>query len=199
VHETVATFTPCQSRGKSSYRSDSVAARQTHPEHRAKVVSQPISNTSPPEGRHSWDADLPCMIRTRMTWPQTGRRGVRILCRISAKLGAGVYVGYLLRHIPEDRNRDSTQDQLQHCVGDVQYLPELWDRFWKRQADRWQDLVSGETKERVAASQRLGYQPHGPDRAMALWVLFLDQWNYVPSPLSDFDESFGLHDDWDNN
>jgi hypothetical protein len=106
----VATVTPCQRRGQSSHPLNSITARQTHPEHRAKGVSQPISITLPEGGRHSWDADLLCMIRTWMSWPQTGRRGARILCTISTKSGAGVYVGYLLRHMPKDKNWGSTQN-----------------------------------------------------------------------------------------
>jgi exonuclease 3'-5' domain-containing protein 1 len=95
--------------------------------------------------------------------------------------------------------RPILEDIISYCVGDVQYLPELRDRFWMRQANRWRDLVGEESKKRVAASQRSDYQPHGPDRAMAPWSkeqnIILDQWNYVPPPLS---ESFGLHDDWDD-
>ncbi|KAH8809264.1 hypothetical protein F5884DRAFT_398396 [Xylogone sp. PMI_703] len=59
-------------------------------------------------------------------------------------------------------------DVISYCVGDVQYLPELWSKFrWK--TNRWRDLVNEETKKRVEASQKPEYQPHGPDRTLTPW------------------------------
>jgi len=86
---------------------------------------------------------------------------------------------------------------ISYCVGDVQYLPQLWRRF-RSNTDRWRDLVNKETKKRVEASQKPEYQPHGPDRTLAPWSedqnRTLDEWNYVPPPRDDFDED----DDWDS-
>ena len=93
--------------------------------------------------------------------------------------------------------RPIPEEILAYCVGDVQYLPELRDRFWKTRTFQWQDLVNEENKKRVAESQKLEYQPHGPDKTMAPWSddqnKILDQWNYVPPPRDYFNES----DDWD--
>jgi exonuclease 3'-5' domain-containing protein 1 len=58
---------------------------------------------------------------------------------------------------------------LAYCVGDVQYLPELRNKFWEPQGKRWRDLVIEESRKRVAGSQRSDYQPHGRDRALAPW------------------------------
>ncbi|KAF7945361.1 hypothetical protein EAE96_010136 [Botrytis aclada] len=87
---------------------------------------------------------------------------------------------------------------ISYCVGDVQHLPKLWSKFHFN-TDRWRDLVNDETKKRVEASQKLDYQPHGPDRTLAPWSgdqnKTLDGWNYVP-PLPDFlDEDYGWNDE----
>jgi exonuclease 3'-5' domain-containing protein 1 len=104
----------------------------------------------------------------------------------------GSYDVFNQRPIPEDISS--------YCVGDVQYLPELWHRFYTQGAGRWQDLVGEETKKRIATSQRSDYQPHGPDKVMAPWSneqnMVLDQWNYVP-PRNDFAESFDKYN-WDD-
>jgi exonuclease 3'-5' domain-containing protein 1 len=106
----------------------------------------------------------------------------------------GSYDLFNQRPIPEDISS--------YCVGDVQYLPELRDRFYTHRAYPWQDLVGEETKKRIATSQKSDYQPHGPDKVMAPWSkeqnMLLDQWNYVP-PRNDFDEDFDESfdsDDW---
>ena len=68
-----------------------------------------------------------------------------------------------------------------YCVGDVQCLPELRDKFWGSRDLQWRDLVKEESTKRVAASQRSEYQPHGRDKALAPWSAdqnrILDQWN----------------------
>jgi exonuclease 3'-5' domain-containing protein 1 len=96
--------------------------------------------------------------------------------------------------------RPMPEDIIAYCVGDVQYLPELRAKFW---AYRWRDLVEGECKKRVAASQRSDYRPHGEGRAIAPWSeeqnMALDQWHNPPCDLgwsceSDEDEDDG--DDW---
>ncbi|PQE09318.1 3 -5 exonuclease protein [Rutstroemia sp. NJR-2017a BVV2] len=79
--------------------------------------------------------------------------------------------------------RPIPDDIISYCVGDVQYLPMLWDKFrWK--TNRWRDLVNDATKQRVAASQKPEYLPHGPNRTLAPWNTDqnrrLDEWNYVP-------------------
>jgi exonuclease 3'-5' domain-containing protein 1 len=88
---------------------------------------------------------------------------------------------------------------MSYCVGDVQYLPKLWDRFrWK--TNRWRDLVNDETKKHVAASQKPEYQPHGRDKTLAPWSedqnRTLDEWNYVP-PRDYFNDDY-FDDDWDD-
>ncbi|KAF5844037.1 hypothetical protein GGP41_003900 [Bipolaris sorokiniana] len=102
----------------------------------------------------------------------------------------GSYDVFNQRPIPEDI--------VSYCVGDVQYLPELRDRFRTQQAYQWRDLVGEESKKRVAMSQRSDYQPHSPAKAMAPWSKeqhkLLDQWNYVPRNYSN--RSFNSQNDW---
>ncbi|KAF4618982.1 hypothetical protein G7Y89_g14865 [Cudoniella acicularis] len=90
-------------------------------------------------------------------------------------------------------------DIISYCVGDVQYLPELWNRFWTMRAFQWRDLVNEESMKRVSASQKPEYQPHGSDRVLAPWNedqnRTLDQWNYVP-PRDYFDKAFDSNEDW---
>tara|TARA_R110002003_G_scaffold2519_1_gene24404 strand:- start:2148 stop:2879 length:732 start_codon:yes stop_codon:yes gene_type:complete len=124
------------------------------------------------------------------SWKLAKEKGERLFM---AKHG-GSFDIFNKRPIPEDI--------ISYCVGDVQCLPELRDRFWTSRAYRWQDLVGEESKKRIAASQRSDYQPHGQDRIMAPWSkeqnTVLDQWNYVPPPCNYFDESFDPHDDGDD-
>ncbi|KAK5043463.1 hypothetical protein LTR84_011979 [Exophiala bonariae] len=97
-------------------------------------------------------------------------------------------------------------DIISYCVGDVQYLPELRDRFWGTQTFRWRDLVNEESMKRVSASHKPEYRPHGSDRAMAPWNedqnRTLDEWNWVPPPCDYFDEDdnwdFDEDDGWDD-
>jgi exonuclease 3'-5' domain-containing protein 1 len=102
-----------------------------------------------------------------------------------AELG-GSYDVFNLRPIPGDI--------ISYCTGDVNYLPELRQRFWVGRTNQWRDLVVDETKKRIAASQKPEYQPYGRHRAIAPWTesqnVRLDQWNYVPS------RSVQDYDDW---
>ncbi|KAF1973091.1 hypothetical protein BU23DRAFT_465984, partial [Bimuria novae-zelandiae CBS 107.79] len=65
--------------------------------------------------------------------------------------------------------RPIPKDIMDYCVADVQYLPELREKFWPGQASRWQDLIREEPKKRVAASQQPNYQPHGRNKALSPW------------------------------
>jgi exonuclease 3'-5' domain-containing protein 1 len=76
------------------------------------------------------------------SWKLAKEKGERLF---KAEYG-GSYNVFNQRPIPEDISS--------HCVGDVQYLPELRNRFYAQSAYRWRDLVGEETKKRVASSQR---------------------------------------------
>ncbi|KAI6779326.1 uncharacterized protein J7T54_000424 [Emericellopsis cladophorae] len=92
---------------------------------------------------------------------------------------------------------------ISYCVGDVQYLPQLWKRF-EVAANMQRDLVNNETRERVLASQRPGYKPNGPSRTLAPWNedqnRTLDRC-HGPGPRAHFDddEAWDFDDDkvWD--
>ena len=121
------------------------------------------------------------------SWRQVKEKGKR---SFRAEHG-GSYEVFNRRPIPEII--------LSYCVGDVQYLPELRDRFWKMRAFRWRDLVKEQSMKRVSASQKPDYQPHGSDRAVSPWSeaqnRTLDEWNYMP-PRDYFDEAFDPLEDW---
>ncbi|RDL36808.1 uncharacterized protein BP5553_06160 [Venustampulla echinocandica] len=72
------------------------------------------------------------------SWKQVKEKGERLF---KAEHG-GSYEVFNQRPIPEDI--------ISYCVCDVQYLPELWDRFWKMQTYRWRDLVNEVHKARLA-------------------------------------------------
>ena len=121
------------------------------------------------------------------SWKQAKEKGKKLF---KAEHG-GSYEVFNQRPIPEDI--------ISYCVGDVRYLPELRDRFWKTQTFRWRDLVDQESMKRVSASQKSDYQPYSLDRAVSPWSedqnRTLDQWNYIP-PHDYFDETFDSQEDW---
>ncbi|PVH91319.1 hypothetical protein DM02DRAFT_620603 [Periconia macrospinosa] len=117
-------------------------------------------------------------------WKSTKENGQRLF---KAEYG-GSYDIFNCRPIPEAI--------ASYCVGDVQYLPELREKFWAHKPRDWRAMVGEEFQKRVKASQRSDYQPHGRDRALAPWSkeqnCTLDGWNYVPS-YRHIDE---VEDDW---
>jgi exonuclease 3'-5' domain-containing protein 1 len=100
------------------------------------------------------------------SWNKTKDKGKQLF-----KAGGGGLSGIF-------NQRPMCADVVSYCVGDVQHLPELREKFSPRTSS-WRDLVTEETKRRVAASQESHYQPRGPDRAIAPWSevqnTFLDQ------------------------
>jgi exonuclease 3'-5' domain-containing protein 1 len=59
-------------------------------------------------------------------------------------------------------------------------------------------MVLEESEKRVAMSQRVYYQSHGRDRALAPWSkdqnTALDQWSYAPAPRVDSEDD--VDDAW---
>ena len=121
------------------------------------------------------------------SWKQAKEKGERLF---KPERG-GSYAVFNQRPIPEEI--------IDYCVGDVQCLPELREKFWGTRTVAWRDLVKEESKKRVAASQRPEYQPHGREKALAPWSVdqnrTLDQWNYVAPPRDYFDEDFDPQED----
>jgi exonuclease 3'-5' domain-containing protein 1 len=120
-------------------------------------------------------------------WKQAKQTGERLF---KPEMG-GSYAVFNTRPIPKDI--------VAYAIGDVQFLPDLRNAFWKNRTVKWRDMVLDESKKRVALSQRADYQPHGRDRALAPWSkeqnTILDQWNYTPAPRTDLDDFFGPDDD----
>lgn len=89
------------------------------------------------------------------TWKQAKERGQRLF-----KPGrGGKYEVFNQRPIPEDI--------VSYCVGDVQYLPELRDKFWSGRTRQWKDLIMEVPMKRVSLSQEPIYRPQGPSRAVS--------------------------------
>ena len=121
------------------------------------------------------------------SWKQGKEKGERLF---KPEYGGSCEV-FNQRPIPEEI--------VDYCVGDVQCLPELRDKFWGTRTSQWRDLIKEESKKRVAASQASEYQPHGREKAMAPWSedqnRTWDQWNSVAPPRDYFDEDFDPYDD----
>lgn len=88
-------------------------------------------------------------------WKSAKERGARLF----KPEHGGSYQVFEQRPIPNDI--------ISYCVGDVQYLPVLRQKF--RSQASLQDLVREETKKRVEESQKLDYQPHGTSHALSPW------------------------------
>ncbi len=89
-------------------------------------------------------------------------------------------------------SRPLSDDIIEYCVGDVQYLPGLYHKY-SRGTDRWRKLIAEESQNRVIASQKTEYQPSGEGRARSPWSLeqnkTLDFWGEV-NPPNDYFGSF---------
>jgi exonuclease 3'-5' domain-containing protein 1 len=85
--------------------------------------------------------------------------------------------------------RPIPEDSVAYCVGDVQHLPELRDKFWTNRTSRWRELVREESMKRVLTSQGPEYQPHGSHKALFSWSqehnTVLNEWGSLQD------------DDWD--
>jgi exonuclease 3'-5' domain-containing protein 1 len=89
-----------------------------------------------------------------------------------------------------------------YCIGDVLCLPELYNRLYLvpgAPTDRRQDLIKTETKRRIASTYAPGYQPYRGARALAPWTAeqnrALDEWNYVPPPIDEFEALFDAYEE----
>lgn len=94
--------------------------------------------------------------------------------------------------------RPISDDIIQYCAGDVQYLPKLRNCFSARDNTK-RELVKRETKARVAASQQPDYQPYGQQKALAPWDqqqnAILDRLNYA-SHRDNLNDPFDTYDNW---
>jgi exonuclease 3'-5' domain-containing protein 1 len=78
--------------------------------------------------------------------------------------------------------RPLSAEVLAYCVGDVQYLPRLYQNS-RKGIGSWQSftaLIAQASQDRVSASQQSGYLPQGPNRALSPWTVeqncTLDSW-----------------------
>ncbi|KAJ6779593.1 hypothetical protein PWT90_08509 [Aphanocladium album] len=66
-------------------------------------------------------------------------------------------------------DRPLSADILSYCVGDVQMLPVLYEKY-DRDEHEWKELVVRHSQRRIALSQAPSYDPFGPDRAKSPWT-----------------------------
>lgn len=108
------------------------------------------------------------------SWKQAKEKGERLF----KPEGGGTYEVFNRRPIP--------QDIVSYCVGDVQYLPELRNKFWRGRDRQWEDLIREVSMKRVSLSQEPAYQPYGQNRAVSPWSRgqheILDKWNSSHAP-----------------
>lgn len=63
--------------------------------------------------------------------------------------------------------RPLSEDIINYCVQDVQFLPRLWSHYHARIRGGWVDKVRLATEERVRYSQSATYDPHSREKAKA--------------------------------
>ncbi|KAK2733590.1 hypothetical protein FQN55_003310 [Onygenales sp. PD_40] len=56
-----------------------------------------------------------------------------------------------------------------YCVQDLSFLPLLRAHYWGRISAEWKGKVEVATKERIAESQTLAYQPRGREKTLGPW------------------------------
>ena len=66
--------------------------------------------------------------------------------------------------------RPMQQDIVDYCTQDVVYLPLLWKVYTGKISPKWMRKVQVETCERIVASQKASYEPHGRDKTLSPWV-----------------------------
>ena len=68
------------------------------------------------------------------------------------------------------RSRPMLQDIVDYCAQDVVYLPVLWRVYTRKISAEWMRKVQYETCERILASQKTSYEPHGKDKTLSPWA-----------------------------
>ncbi|KDN68928.1 hypothetical protein CSUB01_11626 [Colletotrichum sublineola] len=56
-----------------------------------------------------------------------------------------------------------------YCINDVQYLPQLRERFWQSLNGDWREKVRVETRKRVSESQSKSYDPQSDKKKYSPW------------------------------
>ena len=68
------------------------------------------------------------------------------------------------------RSRPMLQDIVDYCAQDVVYLPVLWRVYTQKVSAEWMRKVQYETCQRILASQKASYEPHGKDKILSPWA-----------------------------
>lgn len=65
--------------------------------------------------------------------------------------------------------RPLAEDTIRYCVGDVEYLPDLYDTYRKRITSEWMEKVKAESGKRVEEAHSPNYQPQGENKKFGPW------------------------------
>ena len=103
-----------------------------------------------------WDAQL--TAEASALWKATKQKG---LLQFAPEHG-GSYEVF--------RSRPILQDIVDYCTQDVVYLPVLWRVYTEKISAEWMEKVKYETCERILASQKPSYEPHGKDKTLSPWA-----------------------------
>ena len=68
------------------------------------------------------------------------------------------------------RSRPMLQAMVDYCAQDVVYLPVLWRVYTRKISAGWMRKVQYGTCERILASQKASYEPHGKDKTLSPWA-----------------------------
>ncbi|KAJ5654179.1 hypothetical protein N7490_001182 [Penicillium lividum] len=98
--------------------------------------------------------DAPMTRREREDWKRTKETGRRLF---APEMG-GSYEVF--------NTRPLTDEILQYCAQDVQFLPKLWQKYHEKMSLLWEVKVEAESKCRVRLSQSPTYFAKGKDKAL---------------------------------
>jgi exonuclease 3'-5' domain-containing protein 1 len=65
--------------------------------------------------------------------------------------------------------RPLAEETVRYCVGDVEYLPDLYDTYRNRISSKWMEKVKVESGKRVEEAHSPNYQPRGENKKFGPW------------------------------
>ncbi|KAI4168000.1 MAG: hypothetical protein LQ346_009067 [Caloplaca aetnensis] len=96
--------------------------------------------------------------KVKKVWQTTKQRGLSLF----APQHGGSYDVF--------NHRPLAKDIIDYCTQDVTYLPVLYAVYVTKLSQKWSDLVSDESRNRVATAQTASYDPHGKNKGRSPWA-----------------------------
>ncbi|KAL8904837.1 MAG: hypothetical protein Q9207_002997, partial [Kuettlingeria erythrocarpa] len=96
--------------------------------------------------------------KVKKVWQTTKQRGLSLF----APQHGGSYDVLNRRPLPKDI--------IDYCTQDVTYLPILYAVYVTKLSQKWSDLASDESRNRVATAQTASYDPHGKHKGRSPWA-----------------------------